>query len=43
MSAMETGLSYFQFDGKSYRRISTATLTTDADGNAKIVPDPKHN
>ena len=43
MSAMETGLSYFQFDGKSYRRISTATLMTDADGNAKIVPDLKHN
>ena len=44
MSAMETALSYFQFDGKFYRRIGTAELTYDADGNnAKIVPDPKHN
>jgi hypothetical protein len=43
MSAMETDLSYFQFDGKSYRLIGTAQLTADADGNARIVPDPKHN
>jgi hypothetical protein len=42
MSAMDTDLS-FQFDGKSYRRIGTAKLTADADRNAKIVPDPKHN
>jgi len=43
MSAMEIDLSYFQFDGKLYRLIGTAKLTADADGNAKIAPDPKHN
>ena len=43
MSATETDLSYFQFDGKSYRLIGTAQLTADVDGNAKIVPNPKHD
>ena len=43
MGAMETDLSYFQFDGKFYRLIDTAKLTADADGNGRIVPDPKHN
>ena len=40
MGAMETDLSYFQFDGKLYRLIGTAKLTADDDGNPKIVPDP---
>jgi hypothetical protein len=43
MSAMETDLSYFQFDGKLYRLVGTAKLTADAKGNAAIVPDSKHN
>jgi hypothetical protein len=41
MSARETGLSYFQFDGASYRLIGMATLLADADGNAKIIPSQK--
>ena len=43
MSAMETGLSYFRFDGRSYRLIGGALLTADADGNAKIIPDRKRH
>ena len=38
MSAMETGLAYFRFDGKSYRRISSATLNSDDDGGSRIIP-----
>jgi hypothetical protein len=41
MSARETGLSYFQFDGASYRLMGIATLLADADGNAKIIPSGK--
>jgi len=36
-------LSYFQFNGESYRLRATATLTSDANGNAKIVPDQNQN
>ena len=43
MSAAETDLSYFRFDGKLYRLISTAKLTPDAEGKGKIFPDPQHN
>jgi hypothetical protein len=38
MSAREAPLSYFRFDGKRYRRIGSATLKSDDDGNSKIVP-----
>jgi hypothetical protein len=38
MSGAEASLSYFRFDGKSYRRISTASLLSDDDENEKIVP-----
>ncbi|HEX8816797.1 MAG TPA: hypothetical protein VF753_14965 [Terriglobales bacterium] len=41
MSAMETGLSYFQFDGTLYRRTGTATLSANANGNATIIPEQK--
>jgi hypothetical protein len=37
-SGSEAGLSYFRFDGKSYRSIGTATLQSDDQGNEKIVP-----
>jgi hypothetical protein len=39
MSAGEADLSYFRFDGTSYRRIGAATLT-NADGTEKIIPKP---
>lgn len=42
MGAFKTGLAYFQFDGKSYRAISTATLLDD-DGSSRIVPDLQKN
>jgi hypothetical protein len=38
MSAAESGLSYFRFDGKRYRCIGNATSTADESGSAKIVP-----
>uniref|UniRef100_Q01T99 Lipoprotein n=1 Tax=Solibacter usitatus (strain Ellin6076) TaxID=234267 RepID=Q01T99_SOLUE len=38
MSAMETGLAYFRFDGKSYRRIGSATLYSDDDAGPRIIP-----
>jgi hypothetical protein len=38
MSAAESDLSYFRFNGTSYRRISTATTLTDTDGVQKIFP-----
>ena len=38
MSAEETGLSYFSFDGTSYRSVGTAVLVYEG-GAAKIVPD----
>jgi hypothetical protein len=38
MSAEETGLSYFRFDGTSYRSIGTAVLVYEGCA-AKIVPD----
>jgi hypothetical protein len=40
MGAMESGLSYFRFDGKSYHRIGTASLQSDDEENEKIVPAP---
>lgn len=41
MSAAEADLSYFRFDGKSYRRIGTAKLQTDDQETQKIVPNGK--
>jgi hypothetical protein len=38
MRAMEADLSYFKFDGASYRLIGTAQLITDEDGKVRIVP-----
>jgi hypothetical protein len=38
MSAGEAGLSYFRFDGKSYRCVGNASLLTDDQDNQKIVP-----
>jgi hypothetical protein len=38
MSAAEAGLTYFRFDGKSYRSIGTAELQSDGGENQKIVP-----
>ena len=38
MSAMELELAYFRFDGKSYHRISSATLFSDDDGSSRIIP-----
>lgn len=40
MGGGETGLSYFRFDGTSYRRIGAATQLTDTDGAEKIIPKP---
>ena len=40
MSAGQNDLSYFRFDGTSYRRISAATHLTDEDGAEKIIPKP---
>jgi hypothetical protein len=40
MSAREADLSYFRFEGKSYRQIGKAKLQTDDAGNQKIVPEP---
>ncbi len=37
MSAYEAGLTYFRFDGQSYRRIGSATLRTDEHGNSSIT------
>ena len=37
MSAFETHLTYFQFDGKVYRSISSATLRTDEQGVSKVT------
>jgi hypothetical protein len=41
MSAFEANLSYFRFDGKSYRWIAAAKLETDDQENQKIVPTPQ--
>ncbi len=41
MSARETPLSYFRFDGKLYRLIGTATITWSDDGKATIAPAAK--
>jgi len=38
MSAFEAGLTYFRFDGKSYRRVSSATFREEDDGNQRIIP-----
>jgi hypothetical protein len=40
MSAFETGLSYFRFNGRSYRAIASATLKIDDDGKGTIIPGP---
>jgi hypothetical protein len=38
MSAAEADLTYFRFDGRSYRKIGSALLVDDGDGGSKIVP-----
>ncbi|HEX7157833.1 MAG TPA: hypothetical protein VF214_02370 [Edaphobacter sp.] len=38
MSAVETGLAYYRFDGKAYRHIDGADAISDDDGNWKITP-----
>jgi hypothetical protein len=38
MSAAETNLTYFRFDGKSYRLVGSASLLADDSENLKIVP-----
>jgi len=38
MSAVEAGLTYFRFDGKSYGRVDFATLRTDDQDVTRIVP-----
>ena len=39
MSAEETGLSYFRFDGASYHLVGTAVLTYGEGSSPKIVPN----
>jgi hypothetical protein len=38
MSASEAGLTYFRFNGNSYRMISSATMEFDDDGTRTIIP-----
>jgi hypothetical protein len=40
MSAMETDLAYFRFDGRSYQLVGNAQLLVDDADVAKIVPTP---
>jgi hypothetical protein len=40
MSAFETNLSYFRFDGACYQRIGAATKLTDENSSEKIIPKP---
>ena len=40
MSAFESELSYFRFNGRSYRRISSATELFDENGNGTIESRP---
>jgi hypothetical protein len=40
MSAFETNLSYFRFDGTCYQLIGAATQLTDEDNVEKIIPKP---
>jgi hypothetical protein len=40
MGAGETDLSYFRFDGTSYKRVGAASQSRDADGTEKIIPKP---
>ena len=39
MSASETGVSYFRFDGTSYRLIGRARVISDDRGFPKVVPE----
>jgi len=41
MSAREAGLSYFRFDGKTYRSVGGASMVFGEDGPGKIVPNPE--
>jgi hypothetical protein len=41
IGASEAGLSYFRFDGKLYRSISSATFREDDDGTQRIIPGPR--
>ncbi|MDQ1407034.1 MAG: hypothetical protein QOG55_2663 [Acidobacteriaceae bacterium] len=40
MSAFESDLSYFRFDGTCYQLIGAATHVTDENGAEKIIPQP---
>jgi hypothetical protein len=40
MSAFETNLSYFRFDGACYQLTGAATHVTDENGAEKIIPQP---
>jgi hypothetical protein len=40
MSAFEAGLSYFRFNGHSYKSIASATLKSDGGGTGTIIPSP---
>jgi hypothetical protein len=40
MSAAEAGLTYFRFNGRSYKSIASATLKFDDDGKGTIIPAP---
>jgi hypothetical protein len=39
MSAFETALAYFRFNGRSYKSIASATLKSDGDNNGTIIPN----
>ncbi len=41
MGAGEMPLSYFRYNGKSYRLIGTATVRPGPNGNAEIIVDPR--
>lgn len=40
MSAFESNITYFRFNGHSYNRIASAILKSDGGGNGTIVPNP---
>jgi hypothetical protein len=42
LSAFETGLAYFRFDGRVYRRLGSATLYEDERGLRITSNDPEH-
>jgi hypothetical protein len=40
MSATESDLGYFRFDGTSYQQVGAATHLMDEDGHERIIPKP---